>query len=63
MLPKLTSPQRVDLSIAAAQADLDTLRAHGAALKAFYATLTPDQQKTFDRETLQREEDEGGGPY
>lgn len=59
MLPKLTSPQRVDLSIAAAQADLDTLRAHGAALKAFYASLTPDQQKTFDRETLRAQQDEG----
>lgn len=59
MLPTLTSPQRVDLSIAAMQADLETMRQRGAALKAFYATLTPDQQKTFDRETLQREQDGG----
>lgn len=56
MLPTLTAPQRVDLSIAAMQADLDTLRQRGAALKAFYATLTPDQQRIFDRETLQREQ-------
>jgi Spy/CpxP family protein refolding chaperone len=59
MLPKLTAPQRVDLSIAAAQADLDTLRAHGEALKAFYAALTPEQQKTFDRETQRRADEQG----
>ncbi len=60
MLPGLTSPQRVDLSIAAMQADLATMRQRGAALKAFYATLTPAQQATFDRETLPREQGEGG---
>ncbi|HUO12526.1 MAG TPA: Spy/CpxP family protein refolding chaperone [Caulobacteraceae bacterium] len=52
MLPRLTSPQRVDLSIAAMQADLETLKARGAALKAFYAQLTPSQQQIFDRQTL-----------
>jgi len=52
MLPHLTSPQRVDLSLAAMQADLDTLKARGAALKAFYAALTPTQQQIFDRQTV-----------
>jgi hypothetical protein len=52
MLPTLRAPQRVDLGIAAMEADLDTLRQRGAALKAFYATLTAGQQATFDRETL-----------
>jgi len=56
MLPKLTSPQRVDLAIAAMQADLDTMRQRGEALKAFYATLTPDQQKIFDRESLRQQQ-------
>lgn len=56
MLPGLTAPQRVDLSIAAMQADLATMRQRGAALKAFYATLTPAQQSTFDRETLPKDE-------
>ncbi|HTX48543.1 MAG TPA: Spy/CpxP family protein refolding chaperone [Caulobacteraceae bacterium] len=60
MLPNLTAPQRVDLSIAAMQADLDTLRQRGDALKAFYATLTPSQRATFDRETLPSQ-DEGYG--
>ena len=48
----LRSPQRVDLSLSAAEADLQTLRERGAALKAFYAVLTPAQQATFDRRTL-----------
>jgi len=52
MLPRLTSPQRVDLSIAAMQADLRTMQDRGAALKAFYVTLSPDQQLIFDRQTL-----------
>jgi LTXXQ motif family protein len=60
MLPGLTAPQRVDLSLAAMQADLASMRQRGAALKAFYATLTPSQQATFDRETLPRDEGEGG---
>ena len=60
MLPTLTSPQRVDLSISAMEADLDTLRARGAALKSFYAALTSAQRVVFDRETLPRQEaDEG----
>jgi hypothetical protein len=52
MLPQLTSPQRVDLSLAAMQADLDTLRARGQALKAFYAVLSAGQRQIFDRQTL-----------
>ena len=55
MLPTLTAPQRVDLSIDAMEADLDSLRERGRALKAFYATLTPAQQATFDRQTLPSE--------
>ena len=58
--PGLTLPQRVDLSIAAMQADLATMRQRSAQLKAFLATLTPAQQATFDRETLPREQGEGG---
>jgi hypothetical protein len=52
MLPTLSAPQRVDLGIAAMEADLQTLRRRGAALKAFYATLSPAQQVTFDRQTM-----------
>ena len=56
MMPTLHAPQRVDLSIAAMQADLDTLRHRGAALKAFYATLSPAQQTAFDRQTAPRDQ-------
>jgi hypothetical protein len=52
MLPTLPAPRRVDLAIAALEANLRTLERRGAALKAFYATLTPMQQATFDRLTL-----------
>jgi hypothetical protein len=51
LMPTLHAPQRVDLSIAAAEADLDTLRRRGAALKSFYATLSAGQQAIFDQET------------
>jgi hypothetical protein len=54
MMPTLSAPQRVDLSIAAMRADLDTLVRRGAALKAFYATLSPAQQAVFDRRTAPR---------
>lgn len=56
MMPGLHAPQRVDLSIAAMQADLDALERRGAALKAFYAALSPDQQAVFDKETTPRTE-------
>jgi hypothetical protein len=52
MMPTLHAPQRVDLSVAAAEADLDTLRRRGAALKVFYASLSAGQQAIFDRETI-----------
>lgn len=51
MMPSLHAPQRVDLSIAAMQADLHDLERRGVALKAFYATLSPEQQTVFDRFT------------
>ena len=51
LMPTLHAPQRVDLSIAAMEADLQTLKRKGAALKAFYAELTPAQQAIFDSKT------------
>jgi hypothetical protein len=54
LMPSLHAPQRVDLSIAAMEADLQTLRTKGAALKAFYAHLTPAQQGIFDSKTAPR---------
>jgi hypothetical protein len=51
MMPTLHAPQRVDLSIAAMQADLQDLQRRGAAIKTFYGTLSPAQQAAFDRQT------------
>jgi protein CpxP len=56
MMNGLHAPQRVDLSIAAMKADLDTLERRGGALKTFYATLSPEQQTVFDRETTPRDQ-------
>ena len=52
-MPTMTGPQRMDLAISMAERDLDGMRRRGDALKAFYATLSPQQQRTFDRDTLQ----------
>ena len=54
LMPTLTAPRRVDLSIAAMQAYLQAFERRGAALKAFYATLTPAQQAVFDNQTAPR---------
>jgi LTXXQ motif family protein len=48
----LTAPGRVDLSVQMMRADLASLQRRGAALKLFYASLTPAQQAIFDRETM-----------
>jgi protein CpxP len=55
MMPTLTAPQRVDLSIAAMQADLDSYKRRGVALKTFYANLSPSQQTIFDSETVMQQ--------
>ena len=52
MMAALPTPRRIDLLDANMQADLEVMHRQGEATKAFYATLTPDQQKTFDRQTL-----------
>ena len=53
-MARMTAPQRVDQSIGMMRDDLDAMQRRGAALKTFYATLSPQQQRTFDRETLQQ---------
>ena len=59
-MPSLTGPQRMDLAIGMAEQDLAGMRRRGDALKAFYAGLSPQQQKVFDRDTL---EGPGQGNY
>ena len=50
----LTTPQRLDL-MQSRQAERSAMFAKRAdATRTFYAGLTPDQQKTFDAETMRR---------
>lgn len=58
MMPSLTTPRRIDLINAEMTADMAFARRQGDAVKAFYASLTPEQQHAFDRQTLQGS---GGG--
>lgn len=48
----LTGPQRVDLAISLSEQDLSDLRHRADVLKTFYASLSRQQQNTFDRDTL-----------
>ena len=57
LFPTLSAPRRIDLVEAEMQQDLDDLHRQSTALKAFYATLTPQQQHTFDTQTLPRRDD------
>jgi len=49
---QMRAPQRMDLSIQMMRSDLQDMERRADALKTFYATLSPDQQATFDRETM-----------
>ena len=48
----LRAPQRFDLSIQMMRSELAATERRANALKIFYATLSPEQQAIFDRETL-----------
>lgn len=51
-MARMAAPQRVDMAIDMEKADLAAQERRGAALKVFYATLSPQQRQVFDRETL-----------
>ena len=52
LLPLEPTPRRIALLQASMAADEAEFRRQGAAVIAFYDQLTPDQQRTFDRDTL-----------
>jgi hypothetical protein len=54
LMPLVPAPRRIALMEAAMAGDLADFRRQGAAVTAFYDQLTPDQQRTFDRETMPR---------
>lgn len=49
-LAKLTAPERMEAMLARMKAREERMTTHLAAVKEFYAVLTPDQQKVFDAE-------------
>jgi Spy/CpxP family protein refolding chaperone len=49
-LAKLTAPERMEAMLAGMKAREERMGAHLAAVKEFYAVLTPEQQKVFDTE-------------
>jgi protein CpxP len=52
LLPQLTTPRRVALVDAISAQDEADLHRRGEIVNTFYASLSPDQQHTFDRETV-----------
>jgi hypothetical protein len=63
LLPTLSTPRRIDLINAQMEADMAAMRRQGEAVKAFYATLTPLQQRSFDAMTAPSSDNEGQGQY
>ena len=57
LLPMVPTPRRIALLEATMQQDDLDFRRQSEAVKVFYAKLTPDQQKTFDRDTAPNEDD------
>ncbi len=53
-LEKLNSPQRLEKGLEHMRAVEAAMAEHLAALKEFYAVLTPEQQKTFDEYSMPR---------
>jgi hypothetical protein len=58
LLPTVPTPRRIALIQASLAQDEQDFRRQGAAVTAFYGKLSPEQQKTFDRDTLPQDRDE-----
>lgn len=62
-MEKLTTPERIDKMKALHTQRMTDMNAvmekHGEATKAFYATLTPEQQKVFDANAMPRQGRDG----
>lgn len=48
-MAEMPAPARMEMMLTHAQERLTTMQKHVDALKIFYAVLTPEQQKTFDK--------------
>lgn len=62
-MDKLTTPERIDKMKTLRSQHMNEMMAtmdkHGEATKAFYATLTPEQKKTFDDSAMRHHGSEG----
>ena len=58
LLPMVPTPRRIALIEATMQQDDMDFRRQGEAVKVFYAKLSPEQQKVFDRDTLPSAQDQ-----
>jgi hypothetical protein len=61
LLPMVPTPRRIALIEATMAQDTLDFRRQGAAVKAFYGALTPEQQKMFDLDTLPKNADQSSG--
>jgi hypothetical protein len=52
LLPQIPTPRRLALMEATMTQELADFRRQKEAIEGFYDRLTPDQQRTFDRDTL-----------
>ncbi len=59
---RMTTPERLNFTIRRVEDDLAELRREAPAVKAFYAQLSPDQRRTFDRITLPAPPEDAGRP-
>jgi periplasmic protein CpxP/Spy len=57
LLPLVPTPRRIALIEATMAQDMADYERQAAAVKAFYGRLTPEQQRTFDRDTLPDEQE------
>jgi hypothetical protein len=62
LMPQLQTPRRLALMQATLEQEVEAFRRQSIAINAFYGRLTPDQQRTFDRETLPPQGGQQGAP-
>jgi LTXXQ motif family protein len=62
LMPTLPTPRRLALIRAQMQSDQQVFDQNAQAVLAFYATLSPEQQRVFDRETAAPAQGQGPGP-
>lgn len=53
-MDKLTAPERAEKMLEMSRKHQDSMTQHVSAMKGFYDTLTPEQKKTFDEQSMMR---------